>query len=70
MLPFSANILNSQKFMLKINPNTLHKRLVLDYELDYCMSGNRTMYIQQNYNKDITIKEFAQNVALRRNYGL
>lgn len=56
--------------MLKINPNTLHKRLVLDYELDYCMSGNRTMYIQQNYNKDITIKEFAQNVALRRNYGL
>ena len=50
-LPFSANILNSQKFLLEIDQKISHKRLVLDYELDYYISGNRTMIINNNQFK-------------------
>ena len=44
-LPFSANILNAQKFVLNIDTNAYHERKVLDYELDFYINGGRKMLL-------------------------
>ena len=44
-LPFSANVLNAQKFVLNIDTDIYHEHRVLDYELDYYLDGTRTMLL-------------------------
>ena len=43
-----ANILQIQKFVLKMEPNLFHHRIVKDYELDYHISGARKMNVNGN----------------------
>lgn len=49
--PFiQANILEVKKFVLKMQPNTQHHRLVKDYEFDYQLNGSRKITINgKNY---------------------
>lgn len=42
---FDATILNMVKFQLELAPIEKHTRIIKDYELDYCISGNRTMTV-------------------------
>ena len=43
LLPFSANVLNTQKLILNLDSNTYHERTVMDYELDFYIKGKRKM---------------------------
>ncbi len=48
ILPFSAGILNINKYSLELESNVVHERTSTDYELDYYMGGKRTMEINGN----------------------
>ena len=43
--PFCANILGIMKFNLEVESGVVHERIATDYELDFYVSGNRTMTI-------------------------
>lgn len=51
-MPFSPGILNVLKFNLNIDPNTVHKRNVKDYEIDYYIGGNRKVTLN---NEEFTV---------------
>ena len=44
-LPFSANILDAKKFVFDLEGSATHERIVLDYELDFYIKGQREMTI-------------------------
>ena len=47
-LPFAADILDIHKFSLALDSGVVHERTSSDYELDFYMSGPRTMEINGN----------------------
>lgn len=47
-LPFSANIMNIKKFVLK-SANVKHTRTIKNYEVDYYISGSRLMTINGDH---------------------
>jgi len=50
-LPFSADILDVRKFILKLDPGITHKRIINDYEFDFYVGGNRKITINnESYN--------------------
>lgn len=45
---FNPVILRSNKFQLELAPTETHTRTIKDYELDFYVSGNRTMIVNDN----------------------
>lgn len=45
---FDAAILRSNKFQLELAPTETHTRTIKDYELDFYVSGNRTMIVNDS----------------------
>jgi len=47
---FNPDILGMKKFQLEMAPTDKHTRIIKDYELDFYVSGNRTMTVNNKKN--------------------